>query len=60
VIRIGTETSKLQSDWDAVRDEIEERIAVLKMPKLNWNLIAERPQPPVGRWIKVDDGWNHP
>lgn len=36
--------SKLQGDWDAVREEIDELIAILKMPKVNWDLIAEQPQ----------------
>jgi len=37
--------SKLQDDWDAVREEIDELIAILRMPKVNWELIAKQPQP---------------
>jgi hypothetical protein len=37
--------SKLQSDWEAVREQIDELIAILRMPKVNWELIAAQPQP---------------
>lgn len=37
---------KLQSDWDAVREEIDELLAILKMPKVNWEAIAGQPAPP--------------
>ncbi len=37
--------SMLQGEWDAVREEIDELIAILKMPKVNWDLIAGQPQP---------------
>lgn len=36
--------SKLQGDWDAVREQIDELIAILKMPKVNWEAIAGQPQ----------------
>ena len=34
---------RLQGDWEAVRDEIDELLAIFRMPKLNWDLIAEQP-----------------